>query len=295
MSYLYFSLQQHHPLWLGLAENASAREGKLSYRRFPDGETYLQVLSDCQDQDVIVLHTLNQPDEDILGLLFLATALKQQGAKRVGLVAPYLSYMRQDKAFKEGELITSRVFANLVSQHFDWLLTVDPHLHRYKALEEIYPIPCVTLHAAPLLHRWIKNTIQKPLLIGPDSESAQWVEQAAQDYGMPYLVLEKQRQGDREVLISLPDVAQWREHTPVLVDDIVSSGRTLLATIALLQDAGFSRCSCVAIHGIFAENSYEEIRAAGADMFTTNTIPHRSNKIDLNHLMINAIDDFMEL
>ena len=293
MAYLYFSIQQQAPLLGAFAESPQATKGNLCYRHFPDGEIYLQILTDCKDQEVIVLHTLSQPDSDFLALLFLVTALKEQGASRVGLVAPYLSYMRQDKIFKKGELLTSRVFANLISQHFDWLLTVDPHLHRYKSLEEIYSIPCVTLHAAPLLHRWINENIAKPLLIGPDSESAQWVEQASKNYGMPFLVLEKFRRGDRDVQISLPDVVQWREYNPVLVDDIVSSGRTLLETIEQLQGLGFSTCSCVAIHGIFAEGSYEKICARGAEIFTANTIVHPSNSIDLNEFIIEAIEGFL--
>ena len=294
MAYLYFSLQKDLALLEALAKDPSAIEGLLSYRRFPDGESYLQILSDCQDKDVVVVHTLNQPDEDFLALIFLATALKEQGVKRVGLISPYLAYMRQDIAFKEGELVTSRVFARLISEHFDWLLTVDPHLHRFQSLAEIYTIPCVTLHAATLLHRWIKENVQKPLLIGPDSESVQWVEQAAEDYGLPFLVLEKERRGDRDVLVHIPDVSQWREHSPVLVDDIVSSGRTLLVTIEQLLDMGFSTCSCVAIHGVFAEDSYEKICATGSSMYTSNSIPHPSNKIDLNDFIIEAIDEFME-
>jgi len=293
MAYLYFSIQEQAPLLAAFAKSSQAEKGSLSYRHFPDGETYLQILSDCNNKEVIVLHTLSQPNTDFLALIFLATALKQQGAKRVGLVAPYLGYMRQDKAFKEGELVTSRVFAGLISEHFDWLLTVDPHLHRFKSLEDIYSIPCITLHAAPLLHAWINENIHKPLLIGPDSESAQWVKQAAKNYGMPFLVLEKLRRGDRDVQISLPDITQWREHTPVLVDDIVSSGRTLIETIEQLRGMGFSDCSCVAIHGIFAENSYEEICARGVDMYTTNTIAHRSNRIDLNAFIIEAIEGFI--
>lgn len=293
MAYLYFSIQEQAPLLAALAESSQAEKGRLNHRHFPDGETYLQILSDCDNKEVIVLHTLSQPNTDFLALLFLAAALKQQGAKRVGLVAPYLGYMRQDKAFKEGELVTSRVFAGLISEHFDWLLTVDPHLHRFQSLEEIYTIPCVTLHAAPLLHAWINENISQPLLIGPDSESAQWVEQAAKSYAMPFLVLEKQRRGDRDVQVSLPDISQWRKHTPVLVDDIVSSGRTLIETIEQLGDMGFSHCSCVAIHGIFAEASYEEICTRGVDMFTTNTIAHRSNRIDLNAFIIEAIEGFI--
>lgn len=293
MNYLYFSLQALPSLHSALATSSSASPGQMHYRRFPDGECYLQILSDCHDKDVVILHSFYAPDQDFLALLFLATALKQQGAKRVGLLAPYLAYMRQDIAFNPGELITSQVFAQLISNHFDWLLTVDPHLHRIQALEQIYSIPCVTLHVAPLLHRWIKDHIDRPLLIGPDSESAQWVELAAQTYGMPFLVLNKERLGDREVQISMPSMAQWHEHRPVLIDDIISSGRTLLNSIAQLQEAGFTQCTCVTIHGVFAEDSYEQLKASGADIVSTTSIPHCSNQIDISDTLVTALENFL--
>lgn len=293
MTYLYFSLHSLPALTAALASSPSAQMGQLDYRRFPDGESYLQLCSDCQDKDVVVLHSFQNPDQDFLALLFLATALKQQGAKRVGLIAPYLAYMRQDVAFKPGELVTSQVFAHLISSHFDWLLTVDPHLHRIHALEQIYSIPCVTLHVAPLVHRWIKAHISRPLLIGPDSESAQWVELAAQTYGLPSLVLKKKRFGDREVQVTLPSMTQWHEHRPVLVDDIISSGHTLLNSIAQLQALGFKHCTCVTIHGIFAEDSYEKLKASGADIVSTTTLAHSSNQIDVSQTIVNALENFL--
>lgn len=294
MKYLYFSLQALPALRRALTSSLRARQGELQFRRFPDGESYLRILSDCRDQDVVVLHTLLDPDRDILALLFLATALKQQGAKRVGLVAPYLAYMRQDTAFQSGEVITSRIFAEIISAHFDWLLTVDPHLHRFASLEEIYRIPCMTLHLAPVLHRWIKAHIKNPLLIGPDRESAQWVETAGRDLDMPFLVLEKQRKGDRDVQINVPAMQQWQQHTPVLVDDIIASGHTLLNTMTQLKALGFRRCTCVAIHGIFAEHSYETLKASGADIITTTSIAHDSNQIDISASLVNAVESFLD-
>jgi len=82
------------------------------------------------------------------------------------------------------------------------------------------------MHAAPLISDWIRNEVKKPLLIGPDSESEQWVAAVARDAVAPHLVLQKVRHGDRDVEISVPEVARWRDHIPVLVDDIVSTGRT---------------------------------------------------------------------
>ncbi|MFZ5932450.1 MAG: hypothetical protein ACOY15_14725 [Pseudomonadota bacterium] len=73
------------------------------------------------------------------------------GARSVGLICPYLAYMRQDTRFKPGEGITSTYFANALGRHFDWLVTVDPHLHRHKSLPEIYTMPAAAAHAGPTI------------------------------------------------------------------------------------------------------------------------------------------------
>ena len=125
----------------GLAERLCAGHGldpgALSRRQFPDGETYLQLATPVAGRDVILLCTLDRPDGKALPLLFAVAAAREQGARSVGLVAPYLAYMRQDKAFHPGEAVTSATFARLLSEALDWLITLDPHLHRYPDLGSV--------------------------------------------------------------------------------------------------------------------------------------------------------------
>jgi len=150
-----------------------------------------------------------------LPLLFAADTARDLGARRIGLVAPYLAYMRQDIRFHAGEAVTSRTFAAILSRHLDWLVTVDPHLHRYHELSEIYRIPTQVVHAAPFLASWIKRNVARPLIIGPDLESEQWVSQVAADADAPFLVCEKIRSGDRHVTISIPNApACWSTISP---------------------------------------------------------------------------------
>jgi len=169
-----------------------------------------------------------------------------------------------------------------LSDIVDWLVTADPHLHRIDALPKIYSIPARSVHAAPLLARWIEDEVKLPLLIGPDRESAQWVSVVAEGAGAPFIVLEKQRHGDRDVEISVPDVARWRQHTPVLVDDIISTGRTMIQTLGHLNRAGMKPAVCAGVHAVFASGAYEGLSAAGASrIVTTNTIAHETNAIDV--------------
>lgn len=261
----------------------AVRTGAFALRNFPDGETYVRIHCDVRGQPVVLVCTLDQPDAKILPLLFLAATVRDLGASSVGLVAPYLAYMRQDRRFTDGEGITSTYFAALLSRAVDWLVTVDPHLHRRSSLSEIYTIPSTVVHAAPHVAAWIRANVARPLLIGPDSESAQWVSAVAADAGAPFLVLGKTRLGDHDVRVAVPEVERWRGHTPVLVDDIVSTARTMIETVGHLRRAALGGAVCIAVHGIFAGDAYEALHAAGAaQIVTCNSISHPSNGIDLS-------------
>jgi len=259
-------------------------------RHFPDGETYLRLGTPSLPVDVAIVCTLDHPDDKILPLTFVTAAAREHGATRVGLVAPYLAYLRQDRVFQAGETVTSRHFARLLSGMVDWLITVDPHLHRYHALGEIYDIPTKALKAAPLIAQWILTNVRAPLLIGPDHESEQWVQAVARMVAAPYVVLEKVRHGDRDVTVTVPDLGRWRSHTPVLVDDIVSTAHTMIETIEQLSGAGFPAPVCVVTHAIFSGNAYEALRVAGAArIVSTNTIKHPSNAINVSDSIADAI------
>ncbi|GAA0690050.1 ribose-phosphate pyrophosphokinase [Marinobacterium maritimum] len=269
-----------------------AQAGVLEQRRFPDGESYLRIHSDCTDQDCVILCNLFHPDERTLRLLFLADTLRECGARSVGLVTPYLAYMRQDKRFQPGECVSSRPFAKLLSSTFDYLVTMDPHLHRYDSLDEIYTIPSRVVQAAPLIAQWIQQRVDQPLLIGPDSESEQWVAHVAKLAGAPFQVLQKERRGDYDVSVSLPDLDSAAERTPVLVDDIISSGRTMLETIKHLQAAGLPRAVAIGVHGIFAGDAYAQLTEV-ADVVTTACIPHLSNQIDIAAPLAEAVRELL--
>lgn len=273
-----------------LATAVSAEVGRIAIRRFPDGETYLRYETPVLGRSLMLLCTLDRPDDKFLPLVFAATAARELGAVHVGLVSPYLAYMRQDRRFQPGEAVTSTYFAKLLSGQIDWLITIDPHLHRRSSLAEIYSIPTQVLHAAPLISDWIRNHVKRPLLIGPDSESEQWVASVARDAGAPHLVLDKVRRGDRDVEVSVPEVARWRDHTPVLVDDIVSTGRTMIETIGHLKREGMQPPVCVAVHGIFAGEAFGDLMAAGAGkVVTTNAVPHETNAIDVIALLAQGV------
>jgi ribose-phosphate pyrophosphokinase len=273
-----------------LAKNLSLPKGEWQWRYFPDGESYVRVTSDVKGKDVIIICSLNQPDTKTMPLIFLAKVLRELGAVKITLVAPYLGYMRQDKRFNEGEAVTSEIFAKMLSPYIDALITIDPHLHRHHDLSEIYDCECAAISAAPLMAKWIKQNIQKALIIGPDMESEQWVKVVAEGADAPYIILEKTRHGDRDVEIEVKDIARYKDHTPVLVDDIISSGVTMIKTIELLKKQGLHDVICLATHGLFAGDAYTKLQNCGAKIVTTNTVTHESNGLDVSELLHKVLD-----
>lgn len=262
-------------------------------RRFPDDEVYLRLLADPKGRSTIVVGALDRPDAKLLSVLFAAGAARSLGAARVGLVAPYLPYMRQDKRFKDGEAVTSVHFADMISAAFDWLITVDPHLHRYHSLGDVYRIPAIALQAAPLLSAWIRQNVARPLLVGPDAESEQWVSAVAARAEAPHVVLGKERFGDRDVRISVPDLLRWAGHSPVLVDDIVSSARTMIEASRHLVAAGFPRPVCVAVHALFAPGAFQALEQVAGRIVTANTVSHETNAIDIAPLFDRPLLDLL--
>jgi ribose-phosphate pyrophosphokinase len=278
-----------------VAEHLDGDLARACVRPFPDGETYVRIDHDVTGRCVILVCSLDRPNERTLPLLLLAATARDLGARRVGLVAPYLAYMRQDRRFHPGEGVTSAYFARLLSSTVDWLVTVDPHLHRRRSLAELYAIPTQVVHAAPLVAAWLGANVRKPVLVGPDVESAQWVGAIADRIGAPSIVLHKVRRGDHDVEVSLPADAPLTDRTPVLIDDVVSTGGTMLATIAHLRRVGARAPVCVAIHGVFAGDAYERLLASGAErVVTCNTIPHPSNDVDVAEPLAAAVQTLLD-
>jgi ribose-phosphate pyrophosphokinase len=278
-----------------IAPMLAARVGQLDWRHFPDGESLVTIEEDLDGIDVALVASLRNPDELALPLRFAAATAREFGARSVGLIAPYLAYMRQDKRFNDGEAVSAPLFARFLEESFDWLVTADPHLHRNPELSKLYRIRVRRVATAPLIADWLRDNLPNAILIGPDSESEQWVSDIAKRAGFPYQVLTKNRRGDRDVEVSLPSIDVAFSRTPVIVDDIVSSGRTSIETLGHLKRLGLPPAVCVVIHPVFAQNAYEQLLAAGpARVVSTDSIPHPSNAISLAGLLAQASLEMFE-
>ena len=229
-----------------------------------------------------IVASLQHPDAMALALRFAAATAREFGAHSIGLIAPYLGYMRQDRRFHPGEAVSTPLFAEFLEDSFDWLVTVDPHLHRNPRLAVLFRKPARHVTAAPFVADWIRREVTDPVLIGPDRESTQWVADIAERAGAPFQVLSKTRHGDRDVDITLPNPDGARGRTPVIVDDIVSSGQTMIETLRHLKPLGLPPAVCIAIHAVFADDAYAQVLHAGAArVVSTDSIAHESNAITL--------------
>ncbi|TJY63330.1 ribose-phosphate diphosphokinase [Sinimarinibacterium sp. CAU 1509] len=283
------------PFAEALAQQMDMELVPVELHRFPDGESLVRMCTRLAGRDCVVFCTLKNPDSIIFPLLSAAFTARELGARSIGLLAPYLAYMRQDKRFHTGEAVSARPFAHLVSTHFDYLVTVDPHLHRYHRLDALYRVPCTVVSAVPLMAEWIRRNVEKPLLVGPDEESMQWVGAVAEMAGAPFVVLRKIRRGDVDVDIEVPELEAVQGLTPVLVDDILSTGHTLSKTVVALLERGFGAPVCLAVHAVFAGEAERLLAEAGAQrLVTANTIEHASNAVDIAAPIAHALRNYLK-
>lgn len=275
---------------LRLATAAGTDYAEVQVHRFPDGESRLQLPTELPER-VILCRSLDQPNGKLVELELAAVTARELGARHLTLVAPYLCYMRQDKAFHPGEAVSQRIIGQWLARLVDAVITVDPHLHRTPQLRDAVPVPrALSLSAGPLLGRWLEGRSEAPVLLGPDSESAPWVESIARLAGLDYGVASKERFGDKAVRVTLPELdVNGRE--VVLVDDIASTGRTLAAAATQVLAAGARKVDVLVTHALFAGDALEVLKAAGVDaVLSTDSVRHESNRVELAPLLAEALE-----
>lgn len=271
-----------------LANRLQCEASVIEVRRFPDGEQLVRLRTSVNRCRVLLLAQLDRPDEKTLPVLFAADAARELGAAQVGLVAPYLPYMRQDARFQPGEAITSRSYARLLSKAFDFLVTVGPHLHRIHSLGEIYSIPCTVVSPAAAIAAWLAREVPHCVLVGTSPEQASWVGDIAAAAGVPHLLL--QRQGDAGHELVLPSGSTSEGRTPVLLADIATTGQALIAGAQTLRLAGWGAATAVVVHASLQQEDVEALHHAGVPrMVCCNTIAHRAAVIPVDDVLAEAL------
>ena len=276
---------------VGLAARLGLAAHAIDVHRFPDGE--LRVTIGPAAATTIVYATLDQPNDKLLALLFAAEALRRTGARRLVLVAPYLCYMRQDTAFHAGEAISQKVVGRLIAQAFDRVITVDAHLHRTRNIKDVFPgIEAENLSAMPAIADFlmVDKIDAGTIIAGPDAESEPWVRDLAHRLGAGFAIARKIRHGDRSVEMTFADPKIFVGRPVVLIDDIVSSGGTVLACTKALLNAAAKSVDVIVTHALFPSEMIATFLAAGLrSVRSTHSVPHPTNAIELDALFADAL------
>jgi ribose-phosphate pyrophosphokinase len=256
---------------------------------FPDGESRVRLPVDLPHQ-VVLCRSLDHPNDKLVELLLTARCARELGVRQLTLIAPYLCYMRQDAAFQPGEAVSQRIVGDFLASMVDTLVSADPHLHRVQTLAEAVPARrAVAVSAAPLMGAFLAGRDPAQLLVGPDSESEQWVTEVARLAGLEFAVAQKTRRGDRSVDIRLP-ARDFAGRATVLVDDVASSGRTLAVAARALREAGASRVDVLVTHALFAGDAMATLLDAGVDeVWSSDSISHPSNRFSLAPALAAAV------
>ena len=239
---------------------------------------------------MVLLRGLQQANTRLTPLLLAAAGARELGAQQITLISPYLAYMRQDIAFTPGEVVSQRHLGRLLAASFDAVITVDPHLHRVTTMDEVVPgRRGVALTAAELLGGHVARQVPGALLLAPDEEAGQWVRRAAMAHGLDHAVCRKQRHGDRDVEVSLPD-HDVAGRAVVLLDDVASTGRTLIAAARGALDRGAASVDVAVTHALFMGDALAQVYAAGVrQVWSTDCVPHPSNAVSVVPLFAAAL------
>lgn len=277
-----------------LAEKTGASLGKIDVHKFPDGETLVQAtpLSNMKGHIVAIYRALDDPNTKLMELMLAANAVRSLGVGKVILIAPYLPYMRQDRAFAPGQAVSQLVLAQFLSAHFDAVITIEPHLHRTHSLQEIFgKTLAIAIGAGRAIAAHMRDSVTaQTVVVGPDEESETLVRAVVDVVGTSWITARKKRSGDREVGIELPPGLEIAGHPVVIVDDIISSGTTIATLARALKAVGAGTITVYAVHALFDQRAAFVMRRAGVSQIRSiSTVPHTTNAIPATDLICAAL------
>ncbi|MDG7044090.1 MAG: ribose-phosphate diphosphokinase [Nitrososphaerota archaeon] len=271
-----------------IAAALGAENGQVEIRKFPDNEKYVRIASDVKGRSVVLVQSMAfNPDEYLVESILMTAALKGAGAKAVIAAIPYLAYARQDEKFKEGEVVSIELVAKMLrSSGVDGLITVDAHRHRIIDFSSIFGGPSIDVSVMPQLGRYAiqagfadSNTV----VIGPDGEAEPWAASAAQSMNVKdYAALKKKRFGDEEVKVVTTRDIPLKGRRVLIVDDIISTGATIVEASKLLKESGAGQISVGCAHGIYVSDALYKIYKEGiTNVFSSDSVPNQTTRVSV--------------
>lgn len=263
---------------------------KCNLRIFPDGESKI-TLQGIPRGKVIVVQSIYPPvDSNLIRALALVSQARKH-ASQVFVVIPYMGYARQDRAFLPGEVITMSLVAKMFkAAGASKIIVVD--IHSKIALDHLQ-IPAKNVSAVDELVKYFRKLkLNDPLVVSPDKGGIERARNFAKLLGVDFIALEKHR--DRktgEITIKSTDQHEVRERDVILVDDMISTGGSIMKAAQYLkkQKCGKIYASCT--HALLIANAEKKIKNAGVTkIVSTNTIPCKTNIVDISPIIVKALD-----
>ncbi len=243
-----------------IAEKLHCELAKTTYKVFPDGELYVRV--EGIEDEVVVVQSINSND-DLVQLMLILDAVSNAN---VTAVIPYMGYARQDRAFNEGEAVSIRAVARLIESYADRVITVNIHSEKAKS----YFKKLVEVDAMPVIGEYYKE--KDVVMISPDLGSYDRVKVASSYAGCDFDYLEKRRISAEEVEIK-PKSLNVKGRDVVIVDDIISTGGTIVEATKVLKSLGAKSVECACVHAVLAGDALNKLYLAGIKcVIATDTV-----------------------
>ncbi|ACS34551.1 ribose-phosphate diphosphokinase [Thermococcus gammatolerans] len=249
---------------------------EIELRKFPDGEKYVRVLGFGREATVIS-STFAPQDEKILELLLIGDALREKGFEKLRAVVPYFAYSRQDRVTKEGEPISVRAVMRALGLYYDELYIFD--LHNPETIK-YFPGKGINVSPARIIADYFREKLGEGIVLAPDRGALGRARAVAMELGLEYSHFEKRRISPTEVEIRPVDI-DVRGKNVLIVDDIISTGGTMVKAARILRKLGAEKIFVGVTHGVFAEGAVERVSKAVDELAVTNTIPTPVSKISI--------------
>jgi len=255
----------------------------IEYKTFPDGEKYCRILDRIEEEDILIVQSISS-DSDLIYLLELIDACKNLGAGKKVILIPYFGYARQDKMFERGEAISARVIAGLIKA--DKVYTVNIHS---RSVLNFFNSPVEDLDAVPLLISHIKDmNLTDPVVIAPDEGSADTVFNAASNY-YDFDYMEKTRISSDKVVIK-PKKLDVNGRDIVIMDDMISTGGTVIETAKMLKENGANDVYAFCVHPVLVGHTLLRLYSAGVkEVISTDTIEKITSKVSIAPLIVERL------
>lgn len=258
-------------------------------KEFPDGEVYVRLLGDVKDVDALIIQSLSPPqDRNLIILLQLISAFKANGGRVASVVIPYMAYARQDKVFLPGEAASAHLVAKMIeAAGADRVALVEPHSESAIQGFKNRIVIDVTRSFAKF---YLENGFENAYVVAPDKNAAARARRLAEMIKGGFGWVEKFRDKETGGISSTEGELNPAGGKAILIDDIISTGGTIVEAMKLLKAKGASQVSVACVHGLFVGNAYDKIKNAGASIIiSSDTIENQYSNISVAEEIVRAL------